>query len=43
MKISRESGAAIIIVTHDARVFAYGEEKVTMVDGELFDDENNVI
>ncbi|MBQ2800403.1 MAG: ABC transporter ATP-binding protein [Lachnospiraceae bacterium] len=43
VKISRESGAAIIIVTHDARVFAYGEEKVTMVDGELFDDENNVI
>lgn len=36
VKISKESGAAIVIVTHDARVFAYGDVKVTMIDGELF-------
>lgn len=40
VKISKESGAAIVIVTHDARVFAYGDEKLTMIDGELFSDDN---
>ena len=40
VKISKDSGAAIVIVTHDARVFAYGDVKVTMVDGKLYCEKN---
>ena len=35
LKIKNETKATIIIVTHDSRVFEYGENKIIMVDGKL--------
>lgn len=35
VKIQREQKSAIVIVTHDQRVFEYGDEKMTMTDGRL--------
>lgn len=35
IKIKNETKATIIIVTHDSRVFEYGENKIIMVDGKL--------
>lgn len=35
LKIKNETKATIIIVTHDSRVFEYGESKIIMIDGKL--------
>lgn len=35
LKLQRESGSTIVIVTHDQRVYDYGDEKIQIVDGRL--------
>ena len=36
-QISKETKSTFIIVTHDSRVFCRGEERITIVDGELYE------
>lgn len=36
LKMQREQNATVVIVTHDDRVFQYGDEKLRMVDGSLY-------
>jgi putative ABC transport system ATP-binding protein len=38
VRISRERGAAVILVTHDAQVAAYADREVTMYDGRVESD-----
>ncbi|MEO7077659.1 MAG: ABC transporter ATP-binding protein [Rhodococcus sp. (in: high G+C Gram-positive bacteria)] len=35
MRVARESGTSVLLVTHDARISAYGDREIQLIDGQL--------